>query len=122
MTREIKFRAWDKETKAMSKPFTLEDIADEFDCGYSVNIDLPDTYDGGWNDIVFMQFTGLHDKNGKEIYEGDIVDFPTSIMGGPPYLVKTINIFEMGSPASYPGIEYGKVIGNIHENADLIKG
>ncbi len=58
--RKIKFRAWDKDTKVM---FDLVGLV----------FPLPNTtYEEGRN-RVYMQFTGLLDKNGKEIWEGDIV-------------------------------------------------
>ena len=56
--REIKFRAWDNQLKKM-----FEDI--EYHGKYKCN--------EGEEIFVVMQFTGLKDKNGKEIYEGDIV-------------------------------------------------
>jgi uncharacterized phage protein (TIGR01671 family) len=62
--REIKFRAWDKEEGIM---LTWYKWADE------IKDAIP--YDAGdeWTErCILMQYTGLKDKNGKEIYEGDI--------------------------------------------------
>jgi len=70
MGREIKFRAWDG--NQMSDPFDINDVAYGYDEGYFCNNSNVD-FDILKKEIKIMQYTGLKDKNGKEIWEGDIV-------------------------------------------------
>lgn len=134
MQREIKFRAWDKEAKEVL------DWAD-----FQSELEMREVFLPDQNDIVVMQFTGLHDKNGNEIYEGDVLEnvdgrrYEVRWFNGafwwfhPPYtkMDKYAASAEGGNPkANEIGSEiskfgYGsvlKVIGNIYENPDLLQG
>ncbi len=68
--REIKFRAWN----GKNKEFVYEVLC----CGEDINSVLNSKTSG----LIFQQFTGLHDKNGKEIYEGDILKDPAHYPNG----------------------------------------
>lgn len=123
--RPIKFRAWDKDEKKMIIPkksdvwhpvIRMLDGKNFVDRKNSKNWEL-------------MQFTGLHDKNGKEIYEGDIVK------SSMPYNDTTIDkidvvewndevcSFELtkGVRTFFKGLIH-EVIGNIWENPELLGG
>lgn len=119
--KEIKFRAWDKELKFIQynigiaklkySPFAVENI------GWLV--------DPSDNKTALMQYTGLKDKNGREIYEGDILfceaenykgkvwfnrgGFMTDCEGFGNHFVAETNTEDL------------EIIGNIYENPDLLK-
>ncbi len=79
MNREIKFRIWDIENKEMLRVQEL-DFEPTF---YGGRIAIrPDQYNDYFDteDMILMQYTGIHDKNGKEIYEGDIVRIKNSLI------------------------------------------
>lgn len=121
--REIKFRAWDKVAKNMFVIFDASEQTEWF---------LPK-----WKDrYEVMQYTGLKDRTGKEVYEGDIVLIEHSERYG-----ATTSIFKIQPGISLWGYEYNwefikgyfctthilkdnysnlEVIGNIYENPELI--
>ena len=125
MTREIKFRAWDKKTKTMSIGFTLREIESDF--GHQIT--TPDFF--VVDECEIQQFTGLQDKNGKDIYEGDALrqkrrdncfgkgEQEDIVVIGSPEWYELSNLESGGPEGDYPIIEQ-EVIGNIYENPELL--
>lgn len=127
--RTIKFRVWDKEKEIM---LDVEKI-DFDDCYYGGEMYV-NTTDGSdyWNNELYslMQYTGLHDKNGKEIYEGDILQIDIEkawVMWNEKYgyfELVPIGDYYFDSPVIGEAIEYidSEVIGNIYDNKELLNG
>ena len=111
--REIKFRAWDKSGEYMVEPFRIQNI------GAVLN----------WKDLELMQYTGLKDRNGKEVYEGDIVGVDEAvcevIWGSCCFMIRwpsTPTEEEVVERLSNLLYTFGfEVIGNIYENPELVK-
>ena len=120
-----RYRAWDKIHKTM---YEVDDIM-SIDFGKSkisvktLFFEQTNRYD--FDDIVLMQSTGLRDKNGKEIFEGDIIDSTNGLLTGViefrvslgmfvSYLVEYNNFERLCNIASSR-----KIIGNIWEHPEL---
>lgn len=107
--REIKFRVWDKRLKEI-----IGDL--NGGCGYEDRC-LMDVI--GDESYELMQFTGLKDKNGKEIYEGDILEAPFFQTAAIEWIGSGFWCKQKNGTHVLPNIENTEVIGNIYENPEL---
>ena len=109
MKREIKFRAWGDDCihthEQLVHDWSMQDLVTDCDDGYTI-----------------MQFTGLTDKNGKEIFEGDVLAFERT----KDFKEETVLPFAVTWDNENAGwINFSPknmvvVIGNIHENPELL--
>lgn len=139
--KELKFRVWIERYKKYM-PISLIDF--EPISGKIVSVEVIAT-GGDWakfypEEVILEQYTGLKDKNGKEIYEGDIISEQidagmTGIDGKYSYVVKWSEYFcsfivqtiktptgEFLRDEIYQLNMSREVIGNIHENPELLEG
>lgn len=121
--RSLKFRAWSNENNRYCDFATLDESRRWIGWIKSSGVYLTTT------DINLEQYTGIKDENGKEIYEGDIVEYTTCYYGNEKRHRKVVEWKEwdsddFGEPHNlgYSNLsECMEVIGNVHENADLLE-
>ena len=120
--RKIKFRAWDKKYRRMLLNYDEKNKNLGKDEWWGITWDVFAGTLASLNDdkeIVLMQFTGLLDKNGKEIYEGDIVKYSDNTKSG---IVEKLTIIEdIRFLPDFSCSKWEKVISNIYENPELLK-
>ena len=125
--RELKFRAWAKQEERMYCPVYFDNL-EVYIWEDDDTVLIGDVHEGGvLPRAVLMQYTGLHDKTGTEIYEGDIIKeggIVAVIEWYQPYAKfhykLLLSIKDTGGVGLY-GF-YGEVIGNIYENPEMAKG
>lgn len=124
--REVKFRAWDKEKKKMFEVTAIEfkgcyvgrfhnrEETAGLEIGPGDNGEQ-ETYESS---PILMQYTGLKDKNGKQIYEGDVVKKWKGEIGQIKWVGSGLKV-EPWTPGDIN--DSWEVIGNVHENPELLK-
>jgi len=112
--REIKFRAWDEGVAGQSpRYFTWEQL-------FKLSVSLRTVFDNGG--LLLEQYTGLIDNNGREIYEGDIISIrDTYEIGSGTAIPEPYIIVVDWSYSQSIGYDDCLIIGNIHENPELLK-
>ena len=121
--REIKFRIWDDKLKVLYTPEMNEEVKDLWELpkmkGGILKVD---------EDVLIMQFTGLQDKNGKDIYEGDILIWYVNGITRTAPLIYDDQFACFWMTKSKEGYfianDFGRgeyeIIGNIYENPELL--
>lgn len=131
MNREVKFKIWDKKLHVMWEPISLEKLLRYLIFQNCPNADAYEALKDHFEKMVWLESTGLCDKNGKEIFEGDILrvgQIGQEIKSSNP-LIEVVWDDEdatfrerkgTGSAISYFN-KRSVVVGNFYENPELLK-
>ena len=145
MNREIKFRAWDTLAGKFYKPTYKAYDGNLHDISITLNgVVMERTLDVNASmlnseNYILIQFTGLHDKNGKEIFEGDILKTSNNIVSvffgkhisyvtmlGKKDTIETNGWLVKNAKVHIDVLDEsfcnGEVIGNIYENLEFLNG
>lgn len=125
-----KFRAWHKELKMMFEVLAI----DFFNKAVTVKFDKEHYRVYSFDDVILMQYTGLKDKNGVEIFEGDVVNafdydsdegkvYKTTDLTGVITYHKNAFCIQSGKILIdlWVHAEEIEIIGNIYQNSDLLE-
>lgn len=144
--RDIKFRAWDKQNKRYEYDIQDADLSETERSMERFGDYFPSEFNGKlYDDFDIEQYTGLKDKNGKEIYEGDIIKIHTHYIFygtdvddwddeyalvewseeyGGFFIYGETPLWEVlfeGRPKDGFYHNYPEVVGNVHENPELLE-
>ncbi len=122
--REIKYRAWDIQTESMRDVLVIDWVNELIDLSGGIIERRP-------HEVILMQFTGLEDKNGVEIFEGDVVKAWSQGVKAIGEVIKRIDGLFIIYPAYQSGEMWGlcpnprgettvEIVRNIYENPELL--
>jgi YopX protein len=122
--RQIKFRAWDKIENVMFAPTDMFLCSD----GKTWAVDNDGRYGKSHHqnreDVALMQFTGLCDRNGEEIYEADVItgSVANRILRAPVIWIKACWCLGHlgGEITALDSVENPEILGNTYENPELV--
>jgi uncharacterized phage protein (TIGR01671 family) len=117
--REFKFRVWCK-GKSDNPNFNKQKWFDINDIILNKYFPLPHLFNESHDNFTVQQYTGLKDKNGKEIYEGDIIEWQF-VKRFRESVVFSDGVFWATIIPLYEVAKYAEVIGNICENRGYLK-
>ncbi|ASN12903.1 YopX family protein [Latilactobacillus sakei] len=124
--REIKFRAWVRRLDRMCNVTGIDFERNE------INILRPGWHMSEWlrrDQVELMQYTGLKDNNGREVYEGDVLDIGLQNQDGKPVVAPVSYekyiagyVLDNGGNGIWQRLDEDcEVIGNIYENPELLE-